>query len=178
MRSALVLLFLTVLVNCAMPQSAPAPTADAHGAFSELSTLVGRWRGAYANGREHAVTYRLTAADTALLEIWELGPGRESLTIYALDGDHLVATHVCPQGNQPRLIFERRDSDGFLRFKFIDGLNVSAPGAFHQNEFWIRFDDQGRLLRGETYVPNGASDRVIAETAPGQTVIYTRETRG
>src|SRR5262245_5708255 len=71
--------------------------------FEQRKTLVGEWQGATAEGRQLSVSYRLTAGGTVLVETWTLGPGRESMTLYHLDRDDLVATHYCPIGNQPSL---------------------------------------------------------------------------
>ncbi len=151
----------------------PAP-GRAAAVFKELGGLVGTWEGTFANGRKHTVTYRLTAGGTVLLETWALAPGRESLTLYHLDGETLVATHYCPQGNQPRL---QLGEDGYptrRAFRFRDGTNLQVPGASHQHAFWVELQGPNRLLRSEAYVPNGSSAAEQAAVVADEPVVYRR----
>lgn len=136
----------------------------AREAFARLKALVGAWRGQRPNGREIGVTYRLTAAGTVLVETWALGPERESLTLYHMDGGELVATHYCPIGNQPRLRLTRTTGDR-LDFTFRDATDL-APGEAHQHDFWIEINGPAALSRGETYVEGTTSE--------SETIAFTR----
>lgn len=130
--------------------------ADAHAVFARLGGLAGDWEGTFSNGRRHTVNYRLSAGGTALVETWTLAPGRESLTVYTLDGDALVATHYCPQGTQPRLKFGA-ERDGRLQFELLDGGSLQVPGRSHQQAFWLQWNGGDTLVRSETYVENGVA---------------------
>jgi hypothetical protein len=90
-------------------------TADA---FKQLTSLNGNWEGKFPDGRSHTVSYRLTAAGSVLVETWTLEPNRESMTLYSIDGSHLIATHYCPQGNQPRLRLVQGNDSTKLSFEF------------------------------------------------------------
>ncbi len=140
--------------------------------FKQLGTLVGTWTGPAHNGGTHTVAYRFTAAGSVLVETWTLGSGRESMTLYALDADRLLATHYCPQGNQPRLQYSGVDKDGRWQFRFLDGTNLHAKGHSHQQAFWIRLHDDKTFERGETYVDNDAASS--EPTAESEAVSYTR----
>ena len=131
-------------------------TAAARAAFDQLKGLAGAWRGQRPNGRDIGVTYRLTAAGSVLVETWALGPDRESLTLYHMDGAELVATHYCPIGNQPRLRLTRATA-GRLDFTFRDATDL-APGEAHQHDFWIEIKGPAAISRGETYVEGSAFD--------------------
>jgi hypothetical protein len=140
--------------------------------FRQLGNLVGTWSGHSPNGSPHTVTFRYTAAQSVLVETWTLGAGRESMTVYALDGDHLLATHYCPQGNQPRLEYAGVDKAGRWQFRFRDGSNLREKGHSHQQAFWIKLQNDGTFERGETYVDNDAAS---SEAVPeGEAVRYTR----
>jgi hypothetical protein len=145
--------FLTALaMTLAAVQAAAgeAPPAGAGAAaFDQLKALVGAWRGQRPDGREVGVTYRLSAGDSVLVETWNLGPGRESLTVYHMDGSTLMATHFCPQGNQPRLRMTRAAGSRF-DFTFHDGTDID-PGDSFQHDFWIEIDADNRITRSETY---------------------------
>ena len=140
--------------------------------FRQLGNLVGTWSGHSPNGGVYTVTFRYTAAESVLVETWTLGSGRESMTLYALDGDRLLATHYCPQGNQPRLEYTGIDKTGRWQFCFRDGSNLHVKGHSHQQAFWIKLQADGTFERGETYVDN---DAVSSEASPeGDAVRYTR----
>lgn len=161
-----------VLPAAAIGQS-PAPPSRAETAFARLSALAGTWSGAWANGRPHTVTYRQSAGGTVLVETWALGPDRESMTVYHLDGQRLLATHYCPQGTQPRLVMQSGGDPDRLDFTLLDGANLDAPGRSHQHSFtvWLRGAD--RYERSEHYVENGPPSAETADT-PDEVVTYRR----
>jgi hypothetical protein len=144
----------TSLTFAAAPARADETDAEA---FAALSKLQGRWQGEFSNGNKHTVDYRLSAGGSVLVETWSLGPTRESITIYHMDGDRLLATHYCPQGNQPRL--ERVDDGDPKRmsFAFVDGGNLQVADGWHQDSFWIEIDGDALYRRDEVYAPNVAS---------------------
>jgi hypothetical protein len=141
-------LAMTLAVAQAAGEAAPAGAGAA--AFERLKGLVGEWRGRRPDGREIGVAYRLSAGGSVLVETWTLGPGRESLTVYHMDGSALMATHFCPQGNQPRLRMMRAAGDRF-DFTFHDATDL-GPGEAFQHDFWIELGADGRITRSETYV--------------------------
>jgi len=142
---------------------APAGAA----AFEQLKALVGEWRGRRPDGGEIGVTYRLSACDSVLVETWNLGPGRESLTVYHIDGTDLMATHFCPQGNQPRLRMARA-AGSRLDFTFCDATGV-RPGQAVQRHFWIESGPDGTITRSETYFRG--------DEAESETITYERVAR-
>jgi hypothetical protein len=140
--------------------------------FRQLGSLVGTWSGHFSSGSAYTVTFRYTAAQSVLVETWTLGSGRESMTLYALDGDRLLATHYCPQGNQPRLQYTGVDNTGRWQFRFRDGSNLHVKGRSHQQAFWMKLQADGTFERGETYVDNDAASSDVAPD--GEAVRYTR----
>jgi len=83
-----------------------------------------------------------------------MSPTRTSMTVYHMDGATLVATHYCPQGNQPRLRYHPELSGQRLEFRFRDATNLPDADAAHQHAFWIDIN-AGGFARNETYVENG-----------------------
>ncbi|AGC43865.1 hypothetical protein MYSTI_02549 [Myxococcus stipitatus DSM 14675] len=166
-----------VVLSLLSPWSAraaePVESAGAR-AFKRLGALVGTWEGTFSNGKVHHVTYRLSAVNSVLVETWALGPERESLTLYHLDGDTLVADHYCPQGNTPRLELAKRADGDSLSFVFRDGTNLKVKGKSHQHAFWVRLDGPDAFARGETYVENGSTPPQLAKAGPGEAVTYRR----
>lgn len=151
MKTRLALLFLLTI----LPASALADQPSAAAVFDQLKSLQGQWRSAKPDGKT-TVEYRLIANGTALVETWTMSPTRQSMTVYAMDGERLLATHYCPQGNQPRLVLAGTDASGTHRFDFLDGTNLQDPEGFHEHAFTVRIDGDA-LTRRETYIGNRAS---------------------
>jgi hypothetical protein len=166
MKRRLVLIGMVgALSACATPASAQALRADQ--AFHSLKALVGDWQGRTEAGRTFLVNYRLIANDTVLVESWTMSPTRTSMTVYHMDGDALIATHYCPQGNQPRLQYRPDLSGQRLHFTFRDATNLQDPNAAHQHAFWIEIGPGvSAFTRDETYMENGE--------AGSETASYTR----
>lgn len=149
------LVFTTALAHVApvraQPLMAVAPVATiADSSFARLKSLVGTWRGVWSDGRPVGLTYRLSAGGTVLVETWALSPTRESLTLYHLDKGALLATHYCPQGNQPRLRLASATADR-MTFAFRDATGLDTAQESHQHAFSLRFDGPDRIARSETY---------------------------
>jgi hypothetical protein len=166
MTNAITVAVLAVLLG---PHQAAAPAAApdrARAAFATLKELVGEWEGSTPAGRSLRIHYRLIAKDSVLLETWTLGPGRESLTVYHMDGERLVATHYCPIGNQPTLQLVASADPGLLVFSYLSARNLPDPAAAHQHRFEVRLAGKDRFWRNETYL-EGTSEG-------SEAVTYTR----
>lgn len=125
-------------------------------AFAQLQSLVGVWQRADAPGSQLRVEIASTAGGTVLTESWQ-APGHSSLTVYHLDGDVLLATHYCPQGNQPRLALRSRSADGTLNFEFVHATGLDQPGEQYEHLLTLRRVGEDELIRGETYAEHGAA---------------------
>ena len=140
---------LTALALAFAPPAA-AEASPAATAFTQLSTLVGTWRNADQPDSALRIRFTLTAGGTVLVESWERADGKpHSLTLYHRDGPALIATHYCPQGNQPRLALAGRDPLG-LHFTFRDATDLDA-GESHQHDLWLDLADPNHPVRTEVY---------------------------
>jgi hypothetical protein len=160
-----ILLFVSALALTAVNG---ADQINARAAFAKLQTLVGEWEGKTEGGRVLKVSYRLTAGNTVLLETWTLGPQRESLTLYHMDNESLIATHYCPIGNQPRLRFKEGGSASLFVFEFVSATNLPKAEAAHQHRFEIELLDAHSFARSETYLENGKGEP--------ERIVYSRTT--
>jgi hypothetical protein len=148
------LLFTTFLL---VPSSATlADDTTPRTVFEQLKTLTGDWKSTKPSSNT-VVNYRVIANGTTLVESWTMSPTRQSMTVYTLDGERLIATHYCPQGNAPRLQFTQTDESGNHRFAFFDGANLQDPSGSHEHAFRLRIDATGTLTRNEVYIRNGAT---------------------
>ena len=131
--------------------SADAPVGDpATPAFDRLKALVGTWQPARKPEHPLRIRFYLTAADSVLVEEWS-GNGRpDSLTLYHRDGEDLLATHYCPQGNQPRMKLIP-DSTGSIRFTLRDVTDLDPATEEHQHDLWFTLDDADHMTRSEIY---------------------------
>ena len=154
---------------CTALMTLSAAPIEAPAAFAELKKLVGEWEGKTASGRALKVSFRLTAAESVLVETWTLGPQRESLTLYHMDKQSLVATHYCPVGNQPHLRLKEPADSSLLKFEFVSATNLPKPEASHQHQFEIEVIDAASFARSEAYLENGTSE--------SERIVYSRISR-
>jgi hypothetical protein len=133
----------------AFAQPAPAEASPAATAFQQLSGLVGTWRNADRPQSPLRIRFYLTAGGTVLVESWERTDGQpHSLTLYHRDGANLIATHYCPQGNQPRLALAT--SGKSLAFTFRDATDLDS-GESHLHDLGFDLTDPNRPIRSEVY---------------------------
>jgi hypothetical protein len=140
--------------------AAAAPgCADPAGAFTGLSALVGDWEATTASGKTLRVSYRLVSADSALVETFNVGSGRETLTIFHLDGARVLATHYCAQKNQPRLALTAQPDPKHFTFSFVDATNLPDPNASHLTRLEIALVDDAHFEKTEIYEDEGKPER-------------------
>lgn len=138
----------------AVPTSPPRPveidTPIAGGPSWQAFTqaLPGHWV-ASVGGHALEVSYRLTARNTVLLETWMPATPAETVSVMHLDGEHLVFTHYCGQGNQPRLRLVER-AGGEHVFAGYDVTDLDADESALAR-LVLGVDGDGRLRRVETY---------------------------
>ncbi|MDM7957822.1 hypothetical protein [Blastomonas sp.] len=123
---------------------------SAEDAFVQMKRMVGTWRPADKPQSSHRIRFYLTAGGTVLVESWEVRGEPHSLTLYHRDGETLLATHYCPQGNQPRLELAGQDASG-LHFAFRDVTDLEPTSESHQHDLWIDLADPEHPVRSETY---------------------------
>ena len=151
------------------PAESPPPSAEqnaaAAAAFKQLSALVGTWRNAGEPNSPLRIRFFLTAGGTTLVESWERAGAPHSLTLYHRDGGALVATHYCPQGNQPRLVFSAAGPN--LHFTFRDATDLDA-GESHLHNLSFNLMDPARPVRSEIYLRGaGAEEMKLALVRAG-----------
>ena len=78
------------------------------------------------------------------------------LTVYHLDGDHLVLTHYCTAGNQPHMQAEAYDpANNQLVFKFAGGSNLSNLNVGHMHNVTFKFAGADEFIADWTFQENG-----------------------
>ena len=141
--------------------------ANENDVMSKLTALEGEWILLDENGRETAVigsSFRLTAAGSALVELMFPGSpeGYEMVNMYHTDGDRVLMTHYCAEGNQPRLEVRATDDENRLELRFESITNLSSPEADHMHRAEYLLDGEDRLTTYWYSMKNGQ----ITEESP------------
>jgi hypothetical protein len=133
----------------------PVPASELAAWHRIAETLPGQWRASW-DGHAVDVSYRLTARDSVLLETWMPGTSAETITAYHRDGQRVMLTHYCAQGNQPRLRLASVD-DGALVFRRFDATNLQRDAAALA-ELVLDLDGE-TLTRTDVYAQGDEEDR-------------------
>lgn len=139
----------------------PATAADSAKPWKKLETLVGTWQRIDAStpaGKAFRIRYRLISADTALVEEFGDPAKQPTQTVFHLDGDHVLATHYCAQGNQPRLRLRAGAMADVLVFDFLDATNLRSAADSHLVRLTLRWRDADHIVREEVYATNGREE--------------------
>lgn len=144
MRFVLLMLGLGLMSAASSPAAEPAPidavATPAEAAYARLLTLAGRWESVSAKGTVIRLTFEPIARASALVERYEAG-STVTQTVYHLDGERLLLTHYCAQGNQSRLVATLGVAGGTIPFTFLDVTNLSGADASRMVGCEFVFDD-------------------------------------
>jgi len=138
-----VLTLITTLALTTLAAEKNAPLSAVY-AFAKIKALAGEWTGKGGEpGKEFDVTihYRVTAANSVVIETMFPGTEHEMITMYHLDGDKLVLTHYCAQGNQPRMALTKKSTGNTLDFIFDGGTNMKSKKDSHMHAARIQIVD-------------------------------------
>ena len=137
-------------------------------AFERLTTLVGGWKGVQ-DGTEVKLTYTLTANGSALMEEFKPKDGPVMITMFSVDGDHLIATHYCSARNQPQMATEpiTEPKTKRLAFSLVRVTGMTTPDDWHNTGLAMVLEDNEHLTQEWKYQYKG-------ETGT-RTFHYTRE---
>ncbi|WP_444887782.1 hypothetical protein [Microbulbifer sp. JMSA008] len=125
-------------------------------AFERIKSLSGDWKKEGDTGGDFYIKFSQTAGASVLVENWLYKGKSHSLTIYHMDNGNLLATHYCPQGNQPRLQLSSSGERRQLLFSFKDATNLLDLEANHQHSLGFEWLESEGIIRTESYMENGA----------------------
>lgn len=137
-----------VLIGPGEPQKKTSKSAN-DVAFEQLKALAGDWR--IANPKDEnektqtALSYRLIAGGSAVVETDFPGSGKEMVTVYYRDGDKLLLTHYCGCGNHPRMKARAGDNPKELIFDFEGGANFDPAKDVHMHDAVFNFIDANKF---------------------------------
>jgi len=142
----------------AAPATPPAPTA-AEVVFERFKSMEGRWAGESTMGWKDVVEFSVIARGSVVMAVseFEAHPGETMVTMYHMDGEHLVLTHYCVAGNQPHLRATAFEEEGrAIRFTWADGTGLESRDEGHMDQALIRFGEDGSYTSRWTWYEDGA----------------------
>jgi len=145
---------LMTLLSCSVV-AARANNSVAPAAFEQLKTLVGEWEGNSSAGKVN-VTYTLVSGDSALMERLKSANEPEMITMYTLDGDHILITHYCSAGNQPQMKTEMiTGKPGKYTFTLLRVNGMKSQNEGHMVGLVLTLSDKDHLTQEWTYEDKG-----------------------
>lgn len=104
----------------------------------------------------------MISSDSVREESYVTASAKETMTVFHRDRAGVIATHYCPQNNQPRLkLDETAGNAQALAFTFKDATNLRAPAADHLTRLVVKFIDATHFDRIETYSANGKDETTL-----------------
>jgi hypothetical protein len=144
--------------------AAAAPAADktkSAEAFDRLASLKGEWKGEQ-EGVKIDLIYTLTANGSALMEEFRPATGPVMITMFTVDGDHLIATHYCSAKNQPQMVTSAiTDVQKPLAFSLVRVTGLKSPDDWHNTGLTVFQEDNDHLAQEWTYQSKGKSGKTI-----------------
>jgi hypothetical protein len=161
MKRTIMLGSISVITLVAAAAALPADKTKSEQAFDRLASLQGEWQGE-AFGGKTKLFYALTGDGSALMEDCRPENGRNMLTMFTVDGDHLIATHYCSAKNQPQMATSAiTDSQKPLVFSLVRVTGLKSPGEFHNTGLTVIQEDNDHLTQEWSYDAEGKSGKNV-----------------
>ena len=164
-RITTILLYVAAVLAMATAMSGEPPppgTVESAAAFKQLASLVGEWE-AIQEGVPVKETYTLTANGSVVMSETKPADSEAMITMFTVDGDHLIATHYCIARNQPQMITRTvgdLEKDG-LTFSFARVTGMKTPDDWHNTGLTMKLDDKDHMTQRWTYLYKGKTGTTI-----------------
>ena len=130
-------------------------------AFDRLAALKGKWSGEQ-EGVKVSLIYTLTANGSALMEEFRPEKGPVMITMFTVDGDHLIATHYCSAKNQPQMVTSAiTHAQKPLAFSLARIIGLKSPDAWHNTGLTAIQEDNDHLTQEWTYQSKGKTGKTV-----------------
>jgi hypothetical protein len=130
-------------------------------AFGRLASLEGDWEGEI-NGVDTTLIYTLTANGSALMEKCRPAKGPEMITMFTVDGDHLITTHYCSAKNQPQMATSTiTDAQKPLAFSLVRVTGLKSADDWHNIGLTVIQEDNDHLTQEWSYQFKGKTGKNI-----------------
>lgn len=141
---------------------AQAEKSNSSLAFEQLTSLVGQWTGVQ-DEVEITLTYTLTADGSTLMEEFHPAKGPVMMTMFTVDGDHLIATHYCSAGNQPQMVTETITDprSKTLAFSLIRVTGMHTSQDWHNTGLEVMLEDGDHFSQKWSYLYKGKTGTTV-----------------
>ncbi len=148
--AVLVLALLGAAVTLAGKKSRSAVASE------QMASLVGEWKGVQGD-TEIKLIYTLTADGSALMEEFRPANMPVMITMFTIDGDHLLAAHYCSAGNQPQMATEAimEPLKKRLAFSLLRVTGMTTPEDRHNTGLVVTLEDKQHLTQEWSYAYKG-----------------------
>lgn len=151
-----------ILVLFAAAATLSAAPLPAKSGFEAMKKLEGSWTQTNPDGSMTYLTLSVISGGSAILETMT-GKDRSKVamsSVYHLDGDELVMTHYCGQGNQPRMR-ARLIEKNRIRFDAYEVMNLKSPNHGHMSSVTFIFKDSDTLTQQWTNKEGGKESKIV-----------------
>jgi len=154
----MILLFLSLSLCVFAAAQEMHPAARSTPAFDQLKSLAGEWEGTKTQGFKVSLTYQVVSNGSVLMERLKSADESEMITMYSLDGDHIVVTHYCSMGNQPTMQTPAATAaTGKYDFSFVRVSGTKTPDEGHMVALSVTMPDKDNLTQVWTFDDHGKS---------------------
>jgi len=141
----------------------PVCAGNESPAFDRLKALVGEWEGRNQGGPVK-ITYTLVSGGSALMERLQPANEPEMITMYTADGDRILVTHYCSQGNQPEMATGamKAKADKYS-FSLVRVSGLKSPEEGHMVGLVLTLVDRDHLTQEWKYTDKGKTQAEVFE---------------
>ena len=131
------------------------PASQVNAAVEEFKSLAGEWEGKDSHGANVHASYEVLLSGVVMERLQPEGrPGM--VTMYSLDGDHIVAFHFCSEGNQPVLKTDTLSAaTGRYDFTIERAYGLKTSGELHMVELLVTISNRDHLTQVWTNLHDG-----------------------
>ena len=154
MRSRLAKLALALGLLAAAALARQSHTTDAshrsNPALEQFKSLAGEWEGKDSHGTSVHATYEWLSTGVVMERLEPAGHA-PMITMYSLDGDHILAIHFCSEGNQPIMKTGPVSSaNGKYDFMIERAYGLRSPEEVHMVELVVTVTDNDHFTQAWT----------------------------
>lgn len=145
-----------IAMMAALTVAATSPqTSPDRAAFESLKAMRGDWR-EVGRPRPFTLNYRTMSSDKVVVETWTGSNGQQSITVFLMEGERLIATRYSSLGSHPTMSLTSA-TDGELAFTFRSAVNPPTGDGPYIHAMSIRRDGN-RMTRTDTFRAYGADE--------------------
>jgi hypothetical protein len=147
----------TFAFQASVDKQSPQPAASA---FERLKAMEGEWidvSGAFGAKGAVVATYKVTGAGNTIIETFPINTPYEMTTVYHRDGSHVVLTHYCSGGTQPRMRAKEIHGN-VMHFDFDGGANIDPAKTSHMHNMRWEFVSKDEIKADWHNWANGKDD--------------------